>query len=174
MTATLTAPALLQAHLATGPIPAPGSLFSPSSTHQGPTGGLFLGRPGPAGDTTSSSGPQGRGEGNAPAVTQVQVQVQGHYAPGVLAHLQQLEATLETMTLEIEALTGHSSPLSKAANELLRHFPAPAPATSTSQGPGTVDQRPAALATLPRLGSQGATGSSASYSQKLPARPLAA
>lgn len=155
MTATLTAPALLQAHLATGPIPAPGSLFSPSSAYQGPTGG-----------------PQSRGEGSAPAVTQVQVQ--SHYAPGVLAHLQQLEATLETMTLELEALTGPSSPLSKAANELLRHFPAPAPATSTSQGPGTVDESPAALATLPRLGSQGATGSSASYSQKLPARPLAA
>lgn len=155
MTATLTAPALLQAHLATGPIPAPGSLFSPSSAYQGPTGG-----------------PQSRGEGSAPAVTQVQVQVQSHYAPGVLAHLQQLEATLEALTLELEALTGHSSPLSEAANELLRHFPAPA--TSTSQGPGTVDQSPAALATLPRLGSQGATGSSASYSQKPPARPLAA
>lgn len=157
MTTTATASALLQAHLATGPIPAPGSLFSPSSTYQGPTGG-----------------PQSRGEGSAPAVTQVQVQVQSHYAPGVLAHLQQLEATLEALTLELEALTGPSSPLSKAANDLLRHFPAPAPATSTSQGPGTVDQSPAALATLPRLGSQGATGSSASYSQKLPARPLAA
>lgn len=158
-TATLTVPALLQAHLATGPIPAPGSLFSPSSAYQGPTGG-----------------PQSKGEGSAPAVTQVQVQVQvqSHYAPGVLAHLQQLEATLEALTLELEALTGHSSPLSQAANELLRHFPAPAPATSTSQGPGTVDQSPAALATLPRLGSQGATGSSASYSQKPPARPLAA
>lgn len=173
MTTTATAPALLQAHLATGPIPAPGSLLIPSSTHQGPTGGLFLGRPHPAGDTTSSSGsPQSGGQGHTPAETQVQVQVQSHYAPGVLAHLQQLEATLETMTLELEALTGPSSPLSQAANELLRHFPAPA--TSTSQGPGTVDQSPAALATLPRLGSQGATGSSASYSQKLPARPLAA
>lgn len=41
---------------------------------------------------------------------------------GTLAHLTGLEARLEAMTLELEALTGEYSPASVSANETLRRL----------------------------------------------------
>lgn len=41
---------------------------------------------------------------------------------GTLAHLTSLEARLEAMTLELEALTGEFSPVSVSANETLRRL----------------------------------------------------
>lgn len=41
---------------------------------------------------------------------------------GTLAHLIDLEAHLEAMTLELEALTGEYSPVSVSANETLRRL----------------------------------------------------
>lgn len=41
---------------------------------------------------------------------------------GTLAHLTSLEARLEAMTLELEALTGEYSPVSVSANETLRRL----------------------------------------------------